>query len=107
MFDFCSSGEGISDAETFAKCSIPDTQRSSLLLVVSEYKFTAPLAVATAAAFENFLKQQKDVLTKLQGGEDLCDPSYVDEDDCMDYLEAMVDDSFAPDSVWDDETGYI
>lgn len=69
----------------------------------------ASMAVATAAAFEVFLKQQQDVLTKLQGGDGSVFPPDLDEDDRLDHLESLADeemvDSFAPDSIWDDESG--
>jgi len=68
----------------------------------------ATMAVATAAAFENFLKQQHNVMDQLQHGGDGADGfDFEDtEENRLDAMESVIDDcmadSFAPDSIWDD-----
>lgn len=72
----------------------------------------ATMAVATAAAFENFLTQQHDVINQLNGGSAAAskpDPyaNSFDEEDRLDAMESTFDDercadSFAPDSIWDE-----
>jgi hypothetical protein len=66
------------------------------------------VAVATASAFQHFLKQQHDILNKIQGdtNEDDFDFENDDEEFRLDCLESMAEDamgdSFAPDSTWED-----